>query len=442
AGKKQLSDIIWRCYQVAGQEGTVETLDKLKELGFREATKAGVSIGISDMIIPKEKQIELDNAYKQIKTVEQQYRKGIITDGERYNKIIDIWTHAGDEISNVMFRTLEHNEGRKELNPVFLMVDSGARGNRQQVKQLAGMRGLMARPSGEIIEQPITSNFREGLNVMEYFISTHGARKGLADTALKTADSGYLTRRLCDVAQDVIVTETDCGTSDGIYVEPIVESGEIIEPLRDRIVGRVALEDQMDYEGKLIIKVNNEITEDLANQIQAAGIERVKIRSVLTCESKRGVCQLCYGRNLATGRLVERGEAVGIISAQSIGEPGTQLTMRTFHIGGAATGSAEQSKQDSKSNGFVKFINVATVKNAKGELVAMNRNGIIAIIDAKEREKERYQVVYGAKILFADGAPVKANDVLLEWDPYTFSILTEVSGVVHFKDLFAGGTIH
>jgi DNA-directed RNA polymerase subunit beta' len=279
------------------------------------------------------------------------------------------------------------------------------------------------------------------LDVLQYFISTHGARKGLADTALKTADSGYLTRRLCDVAQDVIVTESDCGTSDGLYVEPIIESGEIIEPLRDRIVGRVALEDQLDYEGNIIVRVNQEITEDLAAAIQAAGIERVKIRSVLTCESKRGVCQLCYGRNLATGRLVERGEAVGIISAQSIGEPGTQLTMRTFHIGGAATGSAEQSKQDSKSDGFVRFIGVTTVKNAKGELIAMNRNGIVAILDEKGREKERYQVVYGAKIYFADGAKVKANDVLLEWDPYTFSILTELTGVVHFKDLTDGITM-
>jgi len=299
----------------------------------------------------------------------------------------------------------------------------------------------MAKPSGEIIEQPITANFREGLDVLQYFISTHGARKGLADTALKTADSGYLTRRLCDVAQDVIVTESDCGTGDGIYVEPIVESGEIIEPLRDRIVGRVALEDQLDYEGNTIVHVNEVITEELAAAIQAAGIERVKIRSVLTCESKRGVCQLCYGRNLATGRLVERGEAVGIISAQSIGEPGTQLTMRTFHIGGAAQGSSEQSKQDAKSDGFVKFHGINTVKNAKGELIAMNRNGIIAILDDKGREKERYQVVYGAKIYFADGAKVKANEILLEWDPFTFSILTEVSGTVHFKDLIDGVTM-
>jgi DNA-directed RNA polymerase subunit beta' len=299
---------------------------------------------------------------------------------------------------------------------------------------------LMAKPSGEIIEQPITANFREGLDVLQYFISTHGARKGLADTALKTADSGYLTRRLCDVAQDVIITEDDCGTSDGIYVEPIIESGEIIEPLRDRIVGRVALEDQRDYENNVIVSVNQEITEDLASAIQAAGIERVKIRSVLTCESKRGVCRLCYGRNLATGRMVERGEAVGIISAQSIGEPGTQLTMRTFHIGGAATRVSEQSTQDAKSDGYVRFNNVNTVRNNKGELIAMNRNGILIIVDEKQRERERYPVVYGAKINVQDGAPVKANQILLEWDPYTFSILTEVSGTIHFKDLIDGVT--
>src|SRR6202044_300125 len=335
------------------------------------------------------------------------------------NKIIDVWTHAGEEISNVMFRTLEHNEGRKELNPVFLMVDSGARGNRQQVKQLAGMRGLMARPSGEIIEQPITSNFREGLNVLQYFISTHGARKGLADTALKTADSGYLTRRLVDVAQDVIISEDDCGTGEGIFVEPIIESGEIIEPLRDRIVGRVALEDQKDYEGNVIVGVNQEITESLAEQIQASGIERVKIRSVLTCESKRGVCVACYGRNLATGRLVERGEAVGVIAAQSIGEPGTQLTMRTFHIGGTASRISEQSKQDAKSDGFAKYINVQFVHNEKGEIISMNRSGFIAIVDDRGREKERYPVVYGARITEAEGNTVKSNQILLQWDHNT-----------------------
>jgi DNA-directed RNA polymerase subunit beta' len=341
-----------------------------------------------------------------------------------------------------MFKSMEEDDRTgRYLNPIYIMADSGARGSKQQIRQLSGMRGLMAKPSGEIIETPITANFREGLNVLQYFISTHGARKGLADTALKTADSGYLTRRLCDVAQDVIVTEVDCGTIDGIYVEPIIESGEIIEPLRDRIVGRVALEQVLDYDGNIIVDANQEITEELAAAIQAAGIERVRIRSVLTCESRRGVCVLCYGRNLATGRLVERGEAVGIISAQSIGEPGTQLTMRTFHVGGTATGSSEQSKQDAKSDGFVKFLSVQTVRNAKGELIAMNRNGILAIVDDKGREKERYPVVYGARILYEDGAPVKTNQVLLEWDPYTFSILTEVSGTVHFRDLHEGITI-
>src|SRR6266702_2569773 len=322
-----------------------------------------------------------------------------------------------------------------------MMADSGARGSAAQIRQLAVMRGLMAKPDGSIIETPITANFREGLNVLQYFISTHGARKGLADTALKTADSGYLTRRLVDVAQDVIVSENDCGTVEGNYVEPIIESGEIIEPLRDRIVGRVALEDQKDYEGNVIVQINQEITEELAAAIQAAGIERVKIRSVLTCESKRGVCVACYGRNLATGRLVERGEAVGVIAAQSIGEPGTQLTMRTFHIGGTASRINEQSKQDAKSDGFAKYIGIQTVRSKAGEMIAMNRNGKIVVLDDKGREKERYEVNYGARVLLEDGAPVKANQTLLEWDPYTFSILTEVSGVIHFKDLVDGLTM-
>ena len=415
---------------------------EVKKLGFLYATRAGISIGIDDMVVPASKAILVQDAEKAVIEVQSQYQEGAITQGERYNKIIEIWSKVTERVAEEMFKVMEEDDRTgRYLNPIYIMADSGARGSKQQIRQLSGMRGLMAKPSGEIIETPITANFREGLNVLQYFISTHGARKGLADTALKTADSGYLTRRLCDVAQDVIVTEEDCGTGDGIDVAAIVESGEIIEPLADRIVGRVALEDLKDYEGNIIVHINQEISEDLAKAVESAGIERVKIRSVLTCESKRGVCQLCYGRNLATGRLVERGEAVGIISAQSIGEPGTQLTMRTFHVGGTATGSAEQSKQDAKSDGFVKFLLINTVRNAKGELIVMNRNSILAVVDDKGREKERYQVVYGAKILFEDGAPVKENDILLEWDPYTFSILTEVTGTVHFKDLQDGLTM-
>src|SRR6476661_7882150 len=397
AGKKQLSDIIWRCYQVAGQNGTVETLDKLKELGFAEATKAGISIGISDMIIPKEKETELQNAYKSIKTVEQQYRKGIITDGERYNKIIDIWTHAGDEISNVMFRTLEHNEGRKELNPVFLMVDSGARGNRQQVKQLAGMRGLMAKPSGEIIERPITSNFREGLSVLECFISTHGARKGLADTALKTADSGYLTRKLVDAAQDVIINEQDCGTVRGLAETALKNNEEVIESLYDRILGRVSVHDISHPVSKeTIIKANQLIEEGQANALMKIGVEQLKIRSVLTCESKRGVCAQCYGRNLATGKMVKIGEAVGIIAAQSIGEPGTQLTMRTFHIGGTATQLFKQPIIKAKNDGNVHFNDLRVVQSVDGNFIVLNKNGSVSVHAKDGRELERYIVVIGS----------------------------------------------
>ena len=440
--KKGLAQLVHYCYLKFGLHTTVGMLDEIKNLGFLYATRAGISIGIDDMVVPPTKPMLVKNAEKEVVAVEAQYQDGAITHGERYNKIIEIWSKVTERVSDEMFSAMEEDDRTgRYLNPIYIMADSGARGSKQQIRQLSGMRGLMAKPSGEIIETPITANFREGLNVLQYFISTHGARKGLADTALKTADSGYLTRRLCDVAQDVIISETDCGTTEGIYVEPIIESGEIIEPLRDRIVGRVAQEDQRDFEGNVIVAVNHEIDEDLASTIQASGIERVKIRSVLTCESKRGVCVLCYGRNLATGRLVERGEAVGIISAQSIGEPGTQLTMRTFHIGGTATRVSEQSTQDAKSDGFVRYIGMQSVKNEKGELIAMNRNGIIAVVDDKSREKERYPVVYGAKILVADGDPVKTNQLLLEWDPYTFSILTEVSGVVHFKDLQEGITL-
>jgi DNA-directed RNA polymerase subunit beta' len=440
--KKGLAQLVQYCYLKLGLQVTVQMLDEVKNLGFLYATRAGISIGIDDMVVPGEKAALVKAAEKEVVAVESQYQDGAITHGERYNKIIEIWSKVTEKVSDEMFHAMEEDDRTgRHLNPIYIMADSGARGSKQQIRQLSGMRGLMAKPSGEIIETPITANFREGLNVLQYFISTHGARKGLADTALKTADSGYLTRRLVDVSQDVIVAETDCGTTEGIFVEPIIESGEIIEPLRDRIVGRVALEDQRDYEGNVIVEVNQEITEELAAAIHAAGIERVKIRSVLTCESKRGVCVMCYGRNLATGRLVERGEAVGVIAAQSIGEPGTQLTMRTFHIGGTASRISEQSTQDAKSGGFAKFLLINTVRNAKGELIAMNRNGIIAVVDDKGREKERYPVVYGAKITVDDGAAVSANQILLEWDPYTFSILTEVSGVIHFKDLLEGATI-
>ena len=439
--KKGLGALVNYCYLRFGLETTVQMLDGVKTLGFLYATKAGISIGIDDLVVPQSKAALVSAAEKEVIEVEKQYQEGAITHGERYNKVIAIWSNVTDDVANEMFQTMEKQDTTGQMNPIYIMADSGARGSKQQIRQLSGMRGLMAKPSGEIIETPITANFREGLNVLQYFISTHGARKGLADTALKTADSGYLTRRLVDVAQDVIISEFDCGTLDGIYVEPIVEAGEVVEPLRDRIVGRVSLEQIRDYEGNVIVDVNQEINEDLAAAIQAAGIERVKIRSVLTCESRRGVCVRCYGRNLATGRVVEMGEAVGVIAAQSIGEPGTQLTMRTFHIGGTASRISEQSTLEAKNNGFLKFHGIQTVMNREGAHVVMNRNGAVAIVDDKGRERERYSVVYGARIKMAEGTPVKMGEIIVEWDPYTFSILTEVAGTAQFKDLEAGITV-
>ncbi|MFL6435944.1 MAG: DNA-directed RNA polymerase subunit beta' [Terriglobales bacterium] len=440
--KKGVGQLVNYAYLRFGLETTVRMLDGIKQLGFTYATRAGLSIGIDDMVIPDDKYTLVKDAEKQVINVQQQYLDGAITNGERYNKVIEIWSGITEKVADEMFDVLKQQDKAGAINPIYVMADSGARGSKQQIRQLSGMRGLMAKPSGEIIETPITANFREGLNVLQYFISTHGARKGLADTALKTADSGYLTRRLVDVAQDVIVSEQDCGTLDGIYVGSIVESGEIIEPLRDRIVGRVSLEKIKDYEGNVIVDVNGDITEDLAIAIQAAGIERVKIRSVLTCESKRGVCIMCYGRNLASGRMVELGEAVGVIAAQSIGEPGTQLTMRTFHIGGTASRVSEQSRLEAKNNGSVRFINLQTVKSKSGDLVVMNRAGSIAVVDDRGREKERYSVVYGAKLKVGDGDHVQLGQVLVEWDPYTFAILTEIGGSVQFKDLQEGVTLH
>jgi len=440
--KKGIGQLVNYCYLRFGLEVTVKMLDEIKSLGFRYATRSGLSIGIDDMVIPDNKKTLVKDADKSVIAVQQQYLDGAITNGERYNKVIEIWSSITEKVADEMFGQMQRRDKEGQLNPIYVMADSGARGSKQQIRQLSGMRGLMAKPTGEIIETPITANFREGLTVLEYFISTHGARKGLADTALKTADSGYLTRRLVDVAQDVIISEYDCGTVDGIFVSGIVEAGEIIEPLRDRIVGRVSLEKIKDYEAQVVVDVNQEITEDLAGAIQAAGIERVKIRSVLTCESKRGVCVMCYGRNLASGRLVELGEATGVIAAQSIGEPGTQLTMRTFHIGGTASRVSEQSRLDAKNAGTVRFINLQTVKSKTGDLVVMNRQGSIAIVDEKGRERERYAVVYGAKVKVTEGGPVAMGEALVEWDPYTFAILTEIGGAVQFKDLQEGITLH
>ncbi len=440
--KKALSDVIFRTYQSAGHQATVDSLDKLKDLGFEWAMRGGVSIGITDMIIPKEKHEQVDNAYKQLAVVEKQYRNGIITDGERYNKVIDIWTHAGEEIANVMFRTLQHNEGREEQNSLYLMVDSGARGNRQQVKQLAGMRGLMAKPDGSIIEQPITANFREGLTVLQYFISSHGARKGLADTALKTADSGYLTRKLVDASQDVIIFEDDCGTTQGIVVRPIYEGDEEVVDLATRIIGRVSCETVKEpVGGTTLLKKNHLIEEKVAKEIEKIGVEQLKIRSVLTCESKRGCCAKCYGRNLATGKFVKIGEAVGIIAAQSIGEPGTQLTMRTFHVGGVASGVFKQPMIKSKHDGNVRYNDLKAVENTEGNFVVLNKNGSVSIHAKDGRELDRHTIVLGSIITVADGGHVKKGETFATWDPHNVPIITEKAGKVEFRDMISGVTV-
>jgi DNA-directed RNA polymerase subunit beta' len=441
--KSALGDLIWKCYKFAGHEKTVVMLDKLKELGFREATKSGASIGIDDMIVPKERDEQIDAAQKQIKEVEKQYRKGVITPGERYNKIVDIWTHCTDQISSVMFKTLEQNQGKKEFNPVYLMVDSGARGNKQQVRQLAGLRGLMAKPSGDIIEKPILANFREGLSVLEYFISTHGARKGLADTALKTADSGYMTRKLVDVAQDVIIQEQDCGTTNGIWVSAVFEGEDEVVKLGDRLVGRFACDDIVNPTNpkEFLIKVNEEIDEDKAKRIEASGIDRVRIRSVLTCESKHGVCIHCYGRNLATGAPVKLGEAAGIIAAQSIGEPGTQLTMRTFHIGGTAAQVFKIPQIKAKHDGTIKFNELRVVELEDGNNIVLNKNGTISIHDDTGRELENHTIVIGAIISFKDGGRIKKGETFVQWDPYNVPILSEKAGKVKFHDIIEGVTM-
>jgi DNA-directed RNA polymerase subunit beta' len=433
--KKQIGAVIADCYKRFGQHTTVNLLDSLKEFGFNMATKAGISIAISDLTSPKEKEVHIKEAKQEVAKVEDQYRKGIITGRERYNKIIDIWTHTTEKISDLVFKQMA------AFNPVFIMADSGARGSRLQIRQLSGMRGLMAKPSGEIIENPITASFREGLTVLEYFISTHGARKGLADTALKTADAGYLTRRLVDVAQECVVTEQDCGTLNGITVSAIVEGDELVVSLRERIIGRVALDSIVDViTDQVVVEAGEEITEEKATMIEQLGIEKVRIRSVLTCESETGTCIKCYGRNLATQRLVEIGEAVGVIAAQSIGEPGTQLTMRTFHIGGTASRAVEQSFYRSKSKGIIKYHQLRVVERNK-EFVVLNRNGAVSINNEYGREFERHQLPQGATIKYADGVEINENEIFATWDPYTIPIITEVKGVVNSEDLIQDVTV-
>lgn len=427
--KNNVSIIVTECYKRFGQQKTVQLLDDIKRLGFKFATLGGITIGIDDLVIPKAKQDVLKESRLEVAKVDEQYSKGIITNRERYNKVIDIWTHATDRVSDLLFK------GMETFNPIFMMADSGARGSRMQVRQLAGMRGLMAKPSGEIIESPITANFREGLTVLEYFISSHGARKGLADTALKTADAGYLTRRLVDVTQEVLIMEEDCGTLNGITVSAIIEGDEVVVSLKERITGRVALDNIVDIiTDEVIVEQGCEISEENAEIIEKLGIERIRIRSVLTCESARGVCARCYGRDLSTGRLVEKGEAVGVIAAQSIGEPGTQLTMRTFHIGGTASRIVEQSVIKSKNKGTIKYHSLKVASKNK-EFIVLNRNGLISINDKQGREIERYPVPQGAFISITEGGEITAGVSFVRWDPYTLPILTEVKGYVKYEDL-------
>lgn len=450
--KKTIAKLIDECYRKAGMKATVILADRLKDLGYAMATQSGISIAIKDMVIPKKKPEILKKAFEEVKEIERQYNEGLITEGEKYNKIVDTWAKATEDVTAEMMKeiateTVVGPEGQQEqmqsFNPIYMMADSGARGSKEQMRQLAGMRGLMAKPSGEIIETPITANFREGLTVLQYFISTHGARKGLADTALKTANAGYLTRRLVDVAQDVVISEEDCGTLDGIEETALLEAGEIIQQLGERILGRIAHEDIIDpVTGEVLVRAGEEIDEEAVKAIEEAGIEKVPIRSPLTCKSPRGICRKCYGRDLAQGRLVEIGEAVGIIAAQSIGEPGTQLTMRTFHIGGAVSKRVEQTSISNKYPGKIKFVNLHTVVNRNGELIAINRNGELVVESATTgRERERYRIIYGAKIKVRDGDLVEAETSIAEWDPFNTPILTEVEGTVKFGDLIEGQTI-
>ena len=458
--KKILLELVDYVYRNLGPKATVILSDRLKDLGYKYSTEGGLSISIDAMITPESKQDILKKAEKQVAEIGRQYTEGLITQGEKYNKVVDIWAKATDDVANEMMEAMKlapvlDKEGKpvmdkknkpiidESFNPIFMMADSGARGSKDQMRQLAGMRGLMAKPSGEIIETPIIANFREGLSVLQYFISTHGARKGLADTALKTANSGYLTRRLADVAQDCVVSEKDCGTMMGVEVEPLMEGGEIIQRLSERVLGRTAVEDMMDpFTEEIICEAGQEIDESVVQKVEEAGLSNAKIRSVLTCRSKSGVCSKCYGRDLSHGHAVEVGQAVGILAAQSIGEPGTQLTMRTFHIGGTASRRVEQADIRARVDGTIKFSELNVAKNSENEYVVMNRRGgKFSIVSDSGRELESFPVIYGAHLNVKNASKVKAGDLLANWDPFTTPIIAEVDGTVKFGDIVIGRTM-
>ncbi|MBT9611456.1 MAG: DNA-directed RNA polymerase subunit beta', partial [Aquabacterium sp.] len=450
--KKEISRLINTSFRKCGLKETVVLADKLLQNGFRLATRAGISIGIDDMLVPKQKYELIERAEKEVKEIEQQYVSGLVTAGERYNKVVDIWGKTGDEVGKVMMAQLSKQKtvdrhgkevDQESFNSIYMMADSGARGSAAQIRQLAGMRGLMAKPDGSIIETPITANFREGLNVLQYFISTHGARKGLADTALKTANSGYLTRRLVDVTQDLVVTTVDCGTDQGINTRALVEGGEVIESLRDRILGRVPATDVLHPETQqVLIVAGTMLDEDVLDELEAAGVDEVKVRTPLTCATRFGLCAKCYGRDLGRGGLVNSGEAVGVIAAQSIGEPGTQLTMRTFHIGGAASRAAIASSVEAKSDGIIGFnATMRYVTNGKGDLVVISRSGEIVISDQHGRERERHKVPYGAILTIKIDQTIKAGTILANWDPLTRPIITEFAGTARFENVEEGVTV-
>jgi DNA-directed RNA polymerase subunit beta' len=449
--KKTISATINMCYRTVGLKETVVFADQLMYTGFHYATRAGVSIGVDDMVVPQNKTKILSTAESEVKEIQEQYASGLVTNGERYNKVVDIWSRTNDQVAKAMMEKLgtdevTDNKGnkvrQKSFNSIFMMADSGARGSAAQIRQLAGMRGLMAKPDGSIIETPITANFREGLNVLQYFISTHGARKGLADTALKTANSGYLTRRLVDVAQDLVVTEIDCGTANGLSITPIVEGGDVVEGLGERVLGRVAAEDvAVASTGEVLVKAGVLIDEKLVKLLEKMGIDQVMVRSPITCETRYGVCAQCYGRDLGRGHRINIGEAVGVIAAQSIGEPGTQLTMRTFHVGGAASRAAAANGVEVKSKGTIRLHNIKTVRHEKGHLVAVSRSGELGVVDEFGRERERYKIPYGATITVNDGDVVAAGQSVANWDPHTHPVVTEVAGMIKFSDFVDGLTV-